>query len=467
MSEALEVDFEEVDDAIATISQSYGADFEKHVILLLLNDSTFAAAALPLLKPDYFEDASHSLVVEHAQLIHKTTSKIPSIVSVKASVFDAMTRAKDGPAKSTIQRAHQLCEIDTAVNPADRDFIRSRVSEFVQKSATRVALLRAIELHDKGKNDEAVQLIIKSRDDISTLLTNTQDDGLRHFDTVKKIRSYLARNSVSHNCPYGIPKLDALMRGGLERECLGIWMGPPGRGKTRSLVQGGATALGFGNVVVHITLELSKEDVGMRYDARLTGIPINDIKAHPKMYAKRIHAQTEALRAAGGELFIKQWAAGEATLLDVTSYLHRVQDMIGRPVDTLLLDYVDLLRPTRGEERWEKHGLLAVGLKRLAVTEKVRVWSASQTSKDSFSKRNIQLSDGADTVEKARISDVIIGLCQTEAEKRSGRMRLIILKNRLGGNEGKMIDCIVRDDTQSVQEDFTHTEARDAQEEEY
>lgn len=447
-----------------TFTESFGANFERAVVSVIINVPDFANIALALLAPEYFEDDAHALIVEHAQAIYAASNKVPSSVGVLGALHEAAGGAK-GAAQLNLRRAIEVCESDMTLTPADVAFIQSKVGTFVQRSATRAALLKAIELHEKGKDDDAVTMLIKSRDKISAALTSASNDGIELFDTVSKIRSYQQRNKQSSNCPYGVPKLDGIMRGGLERGCLGMFMGPPGRGKTRALVSGGANALAHGCVVVHVTLELGKEDVAMRYDARLTGIPINDIKARPKHYAKTIHGATQALQSFGGALFIQQWAPGEATLLDVISYLHRVADKVGKPVDTLMLDYIDLLKPTKGDERWEQHGQMAVGAKRLAVTENLRLWSASQTKTESFSRRNIQLSDVSDTVEKVRISDVIIGLGQTDAEKRMGKMRLIVLKNRLGGNEGKIIDCLVNDETQSVAEDHVHQDMRDVEEE--
>lgn len=450
------------------LAQAHGIAFERATIALLLSDSEFALAVIGVLTPTMFESPVNALVFTHAKRVFDSTKRAPSRISVNALLIADKANGVAKAVEDIYDRAIALlAKLGTVrLTVGDSEFIKQRVGTFVQRACVRSALIEAVEHFERGDIELAVQRVLDEKLRTTSLNETSAETTLDVFNSRDKFQRYVKKVRTAGNCPLGLPKLDSYMRGGIEVGNLALALGPPGRGKTRFLVHAGATAAARGMKVLHVTLELSAEDIGLRYDARLTGIPVNDILKRTKQHALRIHRVTEALRAAGGAIRVKQWAPGDATVNDIAGYISQLHDEFGAPVDLVIVDYVDLLKPVRGDDRWEQHGLLVRDLKRLAVRNKTRVWSASQSTRASFTKKLITLDDIADTIEKVRIADVVIGLCQTMAEKRSQKMRFALLKNRLGGNEGRIVDCIVRDDVQTIQEDIAATDTREAGEEE-
>jgi len=449
----------------ATLKESYGAMFERAVIKCLLTRRDFALATASTIKKQFFEEAANVAIIEAHATCHAQLKRIPSLPIVHAHLTAKATKQK-GAALETTTRAIELLDDaqQTAISDSDADYVKLKYGEFVARATMRVALIEAVEQFEGGDVDAAIACVVKARDS-KAFASDDADRCIDLFDTRAVFRRYVRKKKAAGNCPYGVPTLDACMRGGIEEGCLGIFMAPPKRGKTRALVQAGANALLHGNKVLHVTLELSADDVALRYHARLTGVPINEIFDKPKTYAPKADAMRQKMEALGGALHIRQWAMGEASALDISSHLHRVQDQIGAKIDMLIVDYVDHMRPAAGtgDARWERHGQMAKDLKNLAVVERVRLWSASQTVKGSFSKPIISIEDGADSMEKVRVSDIIVALCQTYAEKKQGRMRLALLGNRLGGNEGKIVNCLASDATQLIQEHFARSAVDEAE----
>ena len=74
--------------------------------------------------------------------------------------------------------------------------------------------------------------------------------------------------------------VNGVMDGGLGGGELGVLVAPAGIGKTWCLQSIGAHLVKCGKTVVHYTLELSDNYVGLRYDSIFTGVANQNLKYH-------------------------------------------------------------------------------------------------------------------------------------------------------------------------------------------
>ena len=88
------------------------------------------------------------------------------------------------------------------------------------------------------------------------------------------------------------------MDGGLGVGELGVIVAPAGIGKSWTLQSLGAGVLQKKGVVVHYTLELNENYVGLRYDSIFSGVTTANIKFHKE----EVQTKIEKL---GGKLLIK------------------------------------------------------------------------------------------------------------------------------------------------------------------
>jgi len=209
-------------------------------------------------------------------------------------------------------------------------------------------------------------------------------------------------------------------------------------------VQAAISAALAGLNVAVVTLELSARDYAMRFDARLTGIPINEIAARPTKHIQAILQQTKAL---GGQLHIKGWGSNAASTGDVRVWLKALESVAKFVPDVIVVDYADLLQATAMRGDRPDLGLVIRQLRQIANDFHAALWTASQTRRSSYTSEIVKLEDVAEDIQKVHVADVIIGLCQTSAERTLGKMRFAMLGNRLGGGEGTVVDCDVSTDT--------------------
>ena len=97
--------------------------------------------------------------------------------------------------------------------------------------------------------------------------------------------------------------------------------------------------LWLGYNVVHYTLELGETYVGLRYDAFFSKIPVDNV-------IKNKSTIEGIVPELPGELIIKEFPTGRATISTIESHIKKVKDLGVEP-DLIIIDYVDLLSQRR------------------------------------------------------------------------------------------------------------------------
>jgi hypothetical protein len=131
------------------------------------------------------------------------------------------------------------------------------------------------------------------------------------------------------------------MDGGLAGGELGIITACAGSGKSWVLAKMGAEAMRQGKNVLHYTLELNENYVGLRYDACFTGIDFQNIRNNIDIVKKKI-------AEVPGKLIIKYFPIKTVSAHSLKLHAERIQTL-GTKVDMIIVDYADILRPSQSE----------------------------------------------------------------------------------------------------------------------
>lgn len=119
--------------------------------------------------------------------------------------------------------------------------------------------------------------------------------------------------------------------------------------------------------------------------------------------------------------------------------------------DVIVIDYADLLKPTRGnsQKRFELDEIWE-GLRALGQSRKALIVSASQSNKDSATSDYISATDVAEDWSKIAKLDLGIGLCQNDAMKERGQINI----NKIAFRHGTFVEsktCMVLQDLSYMQ----------------
>jgi KaiC/GvpD/RAD55 family RecA-like ATPase len=226
-------------------------------------------------------------------------------------------------------------------------------------------------------------------------------------------------------CTVGLgPLMDVHLNGGVADGEMLIWLAPPGVGKTSLLINQGVEMTKAGSNVLHITLEINKAKCRQRVDQALTGLTSAERIGKPKL----VVAARKKLK---GKYYIKDWCSRNTTVDDIRTLVRNMRAQ-GKEVDTVCVDYLELMAPTvvnRNGERFN-FSMIAKEMRRLANELGVKLITAWQVNRVGADKHIIGKTDVSECWDIVKHADIIMGLNQNEKELAGAILRVNIIKQR-------------------------------------
>jgi len=191
------------------------------------------------------------------------------------------------------------------------------------------------------------------------------------------------------------------------------------------LVHLGAAALKAGKTVVHYTMELQDTVVGNRYDSCISGVPLSDLFSSKNQVLLSI-------KDVPGQLIIKEYPTKSASTETLKQHIERLKKK-GIDPDMIIVDYADLLRPTRtsAEKRYDLESTYEE-MRAIAQIYKCPVWTASQTNRSGLNAEVITMEAISEAFNKCFVADFICSLSRTVQDKQANKGRIFVAKNRNG-----------------------------------
>jgi len=319
------------------------------------------------------------------------------------------------------------------------EWLMNDFETFTRHKGLERAILESADLLEKGeygpveeKIKQAVQIGLQ------------RDMGTDYF---KDPRSRLmAIKDKNGQISTGWKSIDDKLFGGFNRGELNIWAGGSGAGKSLFLANLGVNYALSGLNVIYLTLELSEELVSMRVDAMVTGIPtreifknIDDVEMKVKMIGKK-----------SGQFQVKYMPSGK-TANDIRAYLKEYEIKMGRKVDVLLVDYMDLLMPLSkrisAENLFVKDKYVSEELRNLAVEKNCVFVTAAQLNRGAVEEVEFDHSHISGGLSKIQTADNVFGIFTSRAMRERGRYQIQLMKTRSSSGVGMKIDLDFNVDT--------------------
>jgi replicative DNA helicase len=362
-------------------------DFQNRVLQGAITDKIFFEKIFEILHEDYFVSEAHKVLwVEIRKLFNKYDSPPTyEMLRLEISHFPESDQ-KD----ATLE---VLKDIEKKVNRTEIEHAKDSALEFCKNQSMKNAILKSVELLKDGKFEE----IQKTIED-SLKITSEQDIGHKYFESLK---SRSVANHRPNACPTGFPALDHLdvLDGGLAGGELGVVMAPTGVGKSFLLVNFGYGALAAGKNVVHYTFELSENNIGTRYDSRITKVPIKQVVSRLGEVEKKLASFS------GGKLIIKEYPTKIATVNTIKFHMGRLISSGFEP-DLIIIDYGDLMRSRKGydQKRYELESIYE-DLRGFAMETRLPIWTATQSNREGFNDDIITIDKVGEAISKVHVSD--------------------------------------------------------------
>jgi len=393
--------------------QRFGKAFQEKFCHLMLSDRPFCDQISEVLNTEFL-DYEYLRVFTKILLDHRTKYKVHPSYEIMES------RIRTECNNYTKALKEQLLKFYVSVKTIDRienaPYIKDSSIDFCRKQILKGAMMKSVKLIKSSSFDE-ISKVIEEALKLGTD-NNFGHDFIKDFEERYTIT---ARDPVST----GFERVDEICKGGLGKSELGVVIAPTGAGKSMVLVHLGAAALKAGKTVVHYTMELQDTVVGNRYDSCISGVPLSDLFSSKNQVLLSI-------KDVPGQLIIKEYPTKSASTETLKQHIERLKKK-GIDPDMIIVDYADLLRPTRtsAEKRYDLESTYEE-MRAIAQIYKCPVWTASQTNRSGLNAEVITMEAISEAFNKCFVADFICSLSRTVQDKQANKGRIFVAKNRNG-----------------------------------
>ena len=387
----------------------YGPHFQIKAISSLLTHKQFLISIHDVLSEEYFDNQAHKWIIKEILRYYDRYHTTPSMDILKVEVKKIDNDVLQLSIKEQLREAYQASE-------EDLEYVQEEFSTFCKNQQLKKALLNSVDLLKAGDFDGIKHLV-----ESALKAGNDKNVGHEYNKDIETRFREDARTTIG--TPW--PKINELLQGGLGNGDFGLIFGNPGGGKSWSLVALGGYAVKMGYNVIHYTLELGEAYVGRRYDAFFSQIPVDRILQNREKIE-------DIIPQLPGELIIKEFPTGRATMSTIESHISKVSDGGMKP-DLVIIDYVDLLSTKKKTaDRKGEIDDIYTSTKGLARELDIPIWSVSQVNRAGAKDDIVEGDKAAGSYDKIMITDVCISLSRKKADKVNGTGRFHIMKNRYG-----------------------------------
>ena len=319
------------------------------------------------------------------------------------------------------------------------DWLLQDFETFIRHKGLERAILKSADLLEKGEYGPVEDLIKQA-----VQVGLTKDMGTDYFaDPRARLLRIKDKNGQIST---GWATVDKRLFGGMNRGELNIFAGGSGAGKSLFLANLGVNWALQGLNVVYVTLELSEELVSMRVDSMVTEIPSRDIFKQ----IDEVEMRVRVIGKKSGTYQVKYLPSGK-NANDIRSYLKEYEIKLGRKVDVLLVDYLDLLLPISkrisAENLFVKDKYVSEELRNLAVEKNCILVTASQLNRGAVEEVEFDHSHISGGLSKIQTADNVFGIFTSRAMREHGRYQIQLMKTRSSSGVGQKIDLEFNIDT--------------------
>jgi len=388
----------------------YGTSFQSKIIVSLLTDVKFMKQIIDILEVSYFDSDSNKFIIKTIQDYFTKYKTVPTMEALKVFIDDIENDVLKSGVVDFLRQAWQHRE------SPDLEFVKEKCLEFCKNQVIKNAIMESVELLDSQKYDE-----IKGVMDRAMTAGVERDIGHEYITGFEERMTQQTRETL----PTKWDSINDLMDGGLAGGELGVIVAPAGIGKSWTLQALGAHAVAQGKTVIHYTLELNAQYVGLRYDCIVSGQPTGNLQYYKEDVLK-------AINKLKGELIIKYYPTRTASVNTLTAHLQQCE-LQGIKPDLIIVDYADIMKSTEHfTEKRHQLGHIYEELRGMAGEFDIPCWTASQANRSSLEEDVIDASKVSEDYSKVMTADFVMSMSRKVEDKIANTGRFHVIKNRFG-----------------------------------
>jgi KaiC/GvpD/RAD55 family RecA-like ATPase len=387
--------------------------FERAVVLLACSSPRFFGRVGSALEADGFALAPARMAVGAAQAIARESGRGPSDPAI---VLQRIRRYMS-QGQVTLEQVQEVGDLFEAAEDDGRlpeDEVVEELKPVLQRRAHLEAVRAATDAFGKrGDMGTVVKMLERAAaiggQDVSV---GSRFGGGGLLDETRDMERITT----------GVPELDLALDGGQVRGTLFVWLAPTGAGKSMALANQACAGMRERMFVGYATLELPEYIVKARLAANLTNVPINALLEARSPSADNVlrvssglslaQERLEILTPRLGPCMIKSFTPHATSIDDLKEWVARCEDVEGRAMDMLVVDYADKMNAPKEKSEYEGQRAVYEGIRVFADANRKWACTASQAKnlgKES-GKHKLDTHHAADSMHKSRVTDYMVSI---------------------------------------------------------
>lgn len=410
--------------------KEFGEVNQLKILYCCVEDHQYFLKLLNVLKPEYFESPAKDVLTFMLDFWNKYHD-VPSYETIKDTIGVALpTTLPDS-----------LADLEHLVDLTEAN---------AKHEAIMIAMRQSMDDYDDGKTGNIIK---RFQDALSVAVRKSI--GSSPFDDPQGMLKRMQAQIGGHSC--GIKLLDEMMDY-FRRSELVLIAGATQAGKSLVLANIARNMCEDGLNVLLLSLELSEPIITKRLYSVFTGISPKAVFDN----ASTIATVMGAIEQSSGKFLVKKIPNG-ATAADIRSVVQEFNTQYQKPLDVLLVDYLDLMRPMeyKGDGAFDRDKAITEELREVIVDFNLYGFTASQLNRDSVGAAKITHAHIAGGLSKLNTVDGAIGIQTPEdGEEDDGKRIFQQLKIRNGERYTSPIELYLDPKTLKLTDKSIHGSAK-------
>ena len=402
-------------------------------------------------KKSIFKNKDVSLIMKLAMRYFQKYDQAPNcnIIQFLAKKYQELHPMEGIDISCINQTLSELQNMDYSIND---DILTKNFKEFIRKQAMIETLSENAEIltSENGDYQKVVDECLENFDKVQKITFDDADLGMQYFNdaAMKEHWDFIKNPEAKIQTLW--KSVDEVTNGGFLKDgrMLALIMAQAGLGKSVFLSNLAVNFLKQNLSVVVISLEMSENVYAQRFDAHISKKNINKLADNEETAVDRIRSFYQQHPKAN--LFIKEYPPRSIRTRDIVTYLENLKNA-GHHFDVVIIDYLGLVLPNRSQDSMYKDGqMVSEELRSLSYAFQVPVISAVQCNSEGMNSETIDMQNVAESKAIVHTVDFLSVLTRTPEDRENGLVNMRILKNRFGGQVGKICKFKMDNDTLEI-----------------
>lgn len=400
---------------------------EKIILKGITTDKNFLILTSSVFLPEYFDDPNISHAFKFCKEYVDEYNSIPS----KDTIISSSNNQNE--IRNTLEEAQ---ETDFSISDSYNVLI-DQSNNYLKEKALKRAIVDSIDdVEDPNRRN-----IVQKRIEEAVIKDLKINLGLRYFEDLG-VRLRRIFTTSENRIPTYFPVFDELINGGFPPYTLSVLTAKIHGCKSNIMANFAARQVLNGHNIVLLTLEMSEDAFAQRFDSIYSLLDINRIYLS-REYKRRLMRKLRDIKDNTdnrGELFIKNFATGNASIIDFRIYLRELL-LRDNKIDMVYVDYINLMKAAYKVENNMYSAIKRVSeeLRALSFEFSCPIVSVSQLNREGFYIQfdEVNFNHTAESMGIPATAD-FMAIMGTDEEQMVYESEVLykIVKSRIGGRVG-------------------------------